>query len=132
MEPGFSDAVPVGVVELDRGGCVRRLNSWALDWFGMPSERVIGIPWDHLLHFDDDLLAADFSLGALMMRHADLPDRAALVTRTEGPDGAVLVMVDGSTRYSALRALRRSYRLAARTQVRLQLVASRRELLLPP
>jgi diguanylate cyclase (GGDEF)-like protein len=123
MDPILPDALPAGVVHLDRRGRIRDVNRWFTEWLEIPGDHILGTPFDRLLQtIDDDLVPADFHLGTLMMRRPDPSDRAALVTRTESSDGAILIVVDATERYRALRALRKSYRLAARTETRLQLV----------
>lgn len=123
MEGIRPDEFPGGLVRLDGDSAIVSANLWMLDWFGLPRERVVGVRLAELLvPVEEDLIPAGSGLGPLMMRVPDDDHRAALVTFSPVADGSMLVVVDATERYRALRELRVSYALADRTRTRLQLV----------
>ena len=114
------DALPVGVVRVDRQERIVEANGWFRRWLadeGDPIGRRIN---EVLVPVPDFLEGA--GLSSKMMSPPGHPERAVLVTRAEDDDGAVLTVMDAADRYESGTRLRSMHGLADRTQSRLQLI----------
>lgn len=115
------DELPIALVRLDRDGLIVGATPAFLEW--AQTDDVVGRRFsDIATHATEDLFAPSDGPGPWMMQHRDHPERAALVSRAELDDGALLTVVEASDRFAALVELRRSYALADRTRSRLSLV----------
>ena len=114
--------LPVGIVHLEGNGRIVKANAWFADWAGAPMEALPGRMIDEfLVHANEDIMSLD-DAGPWVMVHAQDPRKAVMATRHRRPDDDVVVMAEASSRFSALRDLRRQYALADRTRTRLELV----------
>ena len=114
--------LPVGIVHLEGNGRIVKANAWFADWAGAPLDALPGRMIDEfLVHANEDIMSLD-DAGPWVMVHAQDPGKAVMATRHRRPDDDVVVMAEASSRFSALRDLRRQYALADRTRTRLELV----------
>lgn len=112
------DALPVGVVRVDRDERVVEANAWFRRWLAEePTGRLLS---EILVPVPDFLEGAGRS--SRMMSCPGHPERAVLVTRAEDADGAVLTVMEAADRYASGTRLRNLHGLADRTQSRLQLI----------
>jgi diguanylate cyclase (GGDEF)-like protein len=112
------DALPVGVVRVDRDERVVEANAWFRRWLAdEPTGRALS---EILVPVPDFLEGAGSSCK--MMSCPEHPERAVLVARAEDRDGAVLTVMDAADRYASGTRLRNMHGLADRTQSRLQLI----------
>ncbi|WP_194396566.1 sensor domain-containing diguanylate cyclase [Microbacterium atlanticum] len=114
------DALPVGVVRVDRADHIVESNAWFRRWLGEDTDVTGRVLSDILVPVADFLEGAAFA--ARMMSCPGHPERAVLVTRAEDADGAVLTVMEAADRYASGTRLRNLHGLADRTQSRLQLI----------
>ncbi|QIG39525.1 sensor domain-containing diguanylate cyclase [Microbacterium sp. 4R-513] len=123
MDVGEADALPVGVVRVDRHGTVADANPWFAGWVGRDRDDLIGHSIDEfLVHPPEDLLPSGAGPGPWVMLHTARPGRAVMVTRQRYGAEDVLIVSEASERFQALTDLRQRYALADRTRTRLQLL----------
>lgn len=113
------ESLPVGVVRVDRQERIVAVNAAFTRWHG--AQPTIGRPLSDVLDSVEDFLDEVGETSTMMVSPAD-PAKAALVTRAEDAEGAVLTVLDASDRYRAGRKLRDSQSMSDRTRARLELV----------